>query len=88
MPKPIPQAESFIKTLRVKDVYRTGYETFADVTSRLPKDIEQVCNAKRPQSALGYRPPKNSKPDWPSNRLGSDGPRSPVLGVHSKPAHF
>ena len=30
------QAESFMKTLKVEEVYRAGYETFADVAVRLP----------------------------------------------------
>jgi putative transposase len=29
------QAESFVKTLKVEDVYIAGYETFADVGERL-----------------------------------------------------
>lgn len=52
------QAESFMKTLKVEEVYRAGYETFADVAARLPLYIEQVYNSKRLHSALGYRTPE------------------------------
>ena len=52
------QAESFMKTLKVEEVYIAGYESFADVAHRLPIFIEQVYNTRRLHSALGYRPPE------------------------------
>jgi putative transposase len=46
------QAESFMKTLKVEEIYLSGYETFADVTSRLPVFLEDVYNARRMHSSL------------------------------------
>jgi putative transposase len=55
------QEESFTKTLKVEDVYGAGYETFADVAARLPRYIEQIYNARRLRSALGYLSPEEFK---------------------------
>ena len=50
-------AESFMKTLKQEEVYLWDYKTFNDVAKRIPIFIEQVYNAKRLHSSIGYLPP-------------------------------
>jgi transposase InsO family protein len=51
------QAESFMKTLKYEEVYRSEYLDFADARRRIGHFLESVYNRKRLHSALGYLPP-------------------------------
>ena len=51
------QAESFFKTLKCEEVYLHGYETFAEAEDNIGHFIEEIYNAKRLHSSLGYLPP-------------------------------
>jgi transposase InsO family protein len=49
--------ESFIKTLKYEEVYRTEYRDLAEARTSIGAFLEKVYNQKRLHSALGYLPP-------------------------------
>jgi putative transposase len=49
--------ESFMKTLKCEEVYRSEYRNLAEARLRLGEFLEQIYNHKRLHSALAYRPP-------------------------------
>ena len=49
--------ESFMKTLKYEEVYRTEYRDLNDAYAGLGEFIERVYNEQRLHSALGYVPP-------------------------------
>jgi transposase InsO family protein len=51
------QAESFIKTLKYEEVYRTEYRDLKEAQASIGEFLEKIYNRERLHSALGYRPP-------------------------------
>ena len=49
--------ESFMKTLKYEEVYRTEYRNLVDARARIGEFLEKVYNEKRLHSALNYRSP-------------------------------
>ncbi len=51
------KAESFMKTLKMEEVYLYEYEDLFEARARIGHFLEEVYNQKRLHSALGYLPP-------------------------------
>ena len=51
------QAESFMKTLKYEEVYRSEYRSLEDARASIAEFLEKIYNRERLHSALGYRPP-------------------------------
>jgi putative transposase len=51
------KCESFMKTLKQEEVYRTEYRDLADARAQIGTFLEKVYNDKRLHSALGYVSP-------------------------------
>jgi len=49
--------ESFMKTLKYEEVYRTEYRDLDDAYGQIADFLERVYNRRRLHSALGYLPP-------------------------------
>lgn len=51
------KAESFMKTLKYEEVYRSEYRDVFEAQASIERFLERVYNQKRLHSALNYRPP-------------------------------
>jgi putative transposase len=49
--------ESFMKTLKYEEVYRSEYRDLADAYAQIGEFLERIYNQQRLHSALGYVPP-------------------------------
>ena len=49
--------ESFMKTLKYEEVYRSEYRDLVEATSAISEFLEKAYNRKRLHSAIGYVPP-------------------------------
>lgn len=56
-PRENAYAESFFKTLKVEEVYLREYQSFQEAHLNIKQFIEDVYNAKRLHSSIGYQPP-------------------------------
>ncbi len=56
--------ESFIKTLKYEEVYRSEYRDLTDARASIGAFLEKVYNQKRLHSALGYLPPAEFEHGW------------------------
>src|ERR1700741_2551574 len=52
------QAESFMKTLKYEEVYRTEYRNLEEARVSIAEFLDKIYNHERLHSALGYCPPE------------------------------
>jgi putative transposase len=69
------KAESFFKTLKKEEVSLKDYASFAEAQANLTAFIEDVYNAKRLHSSLGYLPPNEFETIYRLSKLTSESVR-------------
>lgn len=68
------QAESFMKTLKYEEVYRSEYRDEREVRRGIKRFLEKVYNQKRLHSALGYVPPAEFERDLVKSKVAEARP--------------
>ena len=66
-------AESFIKTLKYEEVYRTEYHNLEEAKASMQQFLEKIYNQKRLHAALGYRPPREFEKSLSVSSSGGTG---------------
>lgn len=66
------RCESFLKTLKYEEVYRTEYRDLIAARSRLREFIEKIYNAQRLHSALEYLSPIEFERRFPPVAVGAE----------------
>jgi putative transposase len=67
--------ESFMKSLKQEEVYRTEYRDLNDARRRIGRFLDQVYNQKRLHSALGYLSPAAFERALPTQPATTQNPR-------------
>lgn len=62
------KAERFFRTLKHEEVYLNQYDSFTDAETNIGRFIDDVYNARRLHSSLGYRPPTEFEAVYAASR--------------------
>ena len=69
------QCESFMKTLKYEEVYRSEYRDLAEARAQIGAFLEKVYNQKRLHSALGYLPPAEFEAQLMARKMEAAAPQ-------------
>lgn len=60
--------ESFMKTLKYEEVFRSEYRDLREAHLSIRQFLEEIYNEKRLHSALGYMPPTEFEADYAAHQ--------------------